>query len=75
MCSEFFWDKGIEYPHQLRLEQEGGHLHQVFNSLENKYKSVSSREDRFWYILTEFENKLYIKDSLFKVKKRNFNKK
>ena len=58
----------------LRLEQEGEHPHQVFNSLENKYKNVSRREDRFWYILTEFENKLYVKDSLFKVKKRNFNR-
>ena len=57
----------------LWLEQEGEHLHQLFNSLENKYKSVSRREDRFWFILTEYENKLYKTDSLFQVKKRNLN--
>ena len=56
----------------LRVEQEGEHLHQLFNSLENKYKSVSGREERFWFILTEYENKLYITDSLFQVKKMKF---
>ena len=33
----------------------GEHLHQVFNSLENKYKSVSRRENQFWYTFTQYE--------------------
>ena len=41
----------------LRIEQEGEHLHQVFNTLERKYKNVALRERRFWYILQEYENK------------------
>ena len=41
----------------LRIEQEGEHLHQVFNTLERKYKNVALRERRFWYMLQEYENK------------------
>ena len=40
----------------LRIEQEGEHLHQVFNTLERKYKNVALRERRFWYMLQEYEN-------------------
>ena len=30
----------------LRFEQEGEHLHQLLNSLENKYKSIYNKEER-----------------------------
>ena len=41
----------------LRIEQEGEHLHQVFNTLERIYKNVALRERRFWYMLQEYKNK------------------
>ena len=41
----------------MRIEQEGEHLHQVFNTLERKYKNVANRERRFWFMLQEYENR------------------
>ena len=43
----------------LRLEQEGEHLHQIFNTLEKTYKSTYNKENRYWLMLEEYENKIY----------------
>ena len=47
----------------LRLEQEGEHLHdhQILNSLENRFKSVYNKAERYFLILKEHENKHYSK--------------
>ena len=45
----------------LRLEQEGEHLHQVLNSLETRFKSVYNKQERYFLILKELENKHYSK--------------
>ena len=45
----------------LRLEQEGEHLHQILNSLENRFKSVYNKSERYYLILKELENKHYSK--------------
>ena len=43
----------------LRLEHEGEHLHQVLNSLETRFKSVYNKQERYFLILRELENKHY----------------
>ena len=43
----------------LKLEQEGEHLHQIMNSLENRYKAVYNKAERYFLMLEEYENKLY----------------
>ena len=43
----------------LRFEQEGEHLHQIFNTLENRYISVFNKPNRYWLMLESYENKLY----------------
>ena len=56
----------------LRLEEESEHLYQEFNSLERKYKKVVNRAERLWYILREYENKMYADRSSFQPQKRIF---
>ena len=43
----------------LRLEQEGEHLHQLFNTKERSLKSVYNKQYRYFYMLQEYENKVY----------------
>ena len=43
----------------LRLEQAGEKLHQVFNTLERKYRNIYNKEIRYWTMLKSYENKLY----------------
>ena len=31
----------------------------LLNSLENKYKSIYNKEERYWLMLEEYENKYY----------------
>ena len=35
----------------FRLEQEGKHLHQVFNTLERVYKAIASKPLRYFHML------------------------
>ena len=49
----------------LRLEEEGEHLHQVFNSLEKRYKNIKNRARRFWCMLKEYENSKSTDKTLF----------
>ena len=51
----------------LRLEQEGEHLHQVLNSLETRFKSVYNKQERYFLILRELENKHYAWISQLKI--------
>ena len=37
------------------------HLHQILNSLENRFKSVYNKTERYFLILKELENKHYSK--------------
>ena len=43
----------------LRLEQEGEHLHQLFNNMENNYKSVFKKSYRYFLMLESYENIIY----------------
>ena len=43
----------------VRLDQEGEHLHQVFNTLERVYKAIASKPLRYFHMLEAYENKLY----------------
>ena len=45
----------------LRLEHEEEHLHQIMNSLENRFKAVYNKTERYFLILKELENKHYSK--------------
>lgn len=57
----------------LRREEEGEHLHQVFNSLEKRFKNIKNRARRFWCMLKEYENSKGADKSLFqKAKKAKF---
>ena len=44
----------------LKLEQEGEHLHQLLNALETRYKSVYNKSERYFLMLKEYENKMYV---------------
>ena len=43
----------------LRFEQEGEHLHQIFNSMENTYKAIFNKSYRYFLMLESYENTLY----------------
>ena len=51
--------KPEDIPCLFPSEQEGEHLHQIFNSIERSYKSVRNKEERYWLMLENYENKLY----------------
>ena len=44
----------------FKLEQEGEHLHQLLNALETRYKSVYNKSERYFLMLKEYENKMYV---------------
>ena len=44
----------------LKIEQCGEALHQKWNTLERRYASISNRSERFFQMLQEYENNLYI---------------
>ena len=54
----------------LRLEEEGEHLHQVFNSLEKRFKNIKNRARRFWCMLKEYENSQGADKSLFQTARK-----
>ena len=41
----------------LRLEQEGEHLHALFNRSETKLKNTKDKSKRYWQMLGDYENK------------------
>ena len=43
----------------LRLEQEGEHLHQMFNALERTLKPLVRKQERYFAMLKAYENKVY----------------
>ena len=43
----------------LHFEQEGEHLHQIFNSMENSYKAIFNKSYRYFLMLESYENTLY----------------
>ena len=51
-------DPGLLYK-ILCLEQRGVSLHATMNKLERKYKSTKRKQDRYWQMLTDYENKMY----------------
>ena len=61
MMPKFIREKKGFMNTMLRLEQEGEHLHQILNSLENRFKSVYNKSERYYLILKELENKHYSK--------------
>ena len=54
----------------LKVEEEGEHLHQVFNSLEKRFKNIKNRARRFWYMLKEYENSQGADKSLFQTARK-----
>ena len=41
-------------------KQEGEDLHQLLNALETRYKSVYNKSERYFLMLKEYENKMYV---------------
>ena len=54
----------------LRLEEEGEHIHQVFNSLEKRFKNIKNRARRFWCMFKEYENSKEADKSLFQTARK-----
>ena len=45
-------------------------LHQVFNSLEKRFKNIKNRARRFWCMLKEYENSQGADKSLFETARK-----
>ena len=43
----------------FRLEQEGEHIHKLLNDIERILRNTLNREERYFKIIKEYENKVY----------------
>ena len=43
----------------FRLEQEGEHLHKLLNDIERNLRNILNREERYYKMIREYENKVY----------------
>ena len=43
----------------FRLEQEWKHLHKLLNDIERNMRNILNREERYYKMIKEYENKVY----------------